>query len=72
MGENFVPPADAFIAVRFGNGDFQEIDVREHFTEGSYSEWKDLDGDKRCVGAIVVVGRSDSSAGASRVTLIGR
>lgn len=47
-----------FLGVEFGNGEFQKLDVREYFRAGSRSRVIDLNGDRRRIVKIVVVGKS--------------
>lgn len=62
-----------YLAVRFGNGSFQRIDVRANFAEGTSSAWKSLAGTEgRCLTAFFVVGRSSDRPQDARVQLIGR
>lgn len=46
------------ILVQFGNGQTQEIEVRNFFEEGTWSVRKDLAGDRRCIDRIYVYGRT--------------
>lgn len=62
-----------YLAVRFGNGNFQRIDVRANFAEGTSSAWRSLAGaEGRCITAFFVVGRSSDRPQDARVQLIGR
>jgi hypothetical protein len=45
--------------VRYGNGIWEPLDVRQHFAPETSSRWIDLRGDNRCVDAIKIVGRAD-------------
>ncbi|HEY8278204.1 MAG TPA: hypothetical protein VIH99_01185 [Bdellovibrionota bacterium] len=47
-----------YLSVIFGNGQSQQIQVREFFQRGSGSQWKDLDGSRRCIDKIVIFGQS--------------
>jgi hypothetical protein len=47
------------LEVRYGNGVWDNLPVRERFTAGSSSRWIDLRGGERCVEAIRVVGNSE-------------
>lgn len=47
-----------YLMVQFANGERQNIQVRDFFREGSSSNWKDLDGRRRCIDKIFVVGQS--------------
>lgn len=47
-----------YLSVRFGNGNTQELQVREIFKPGSESRRIDLKGNKRCVVEIQVIGRA--------------
>jgi len=51
------------IVVQFGNGQSQEIQVRNFFEENSWSVRKDLDGGRRCVDKIYVYGRTVDTRG---------
>lgn len=51
------------IVVQFGNGQTQEIEVRNFFQEGSWSVRKDLAGERRCVDRIYVHGRTVDTRG---------
>lgn len=48
------------LRVVFGNGDVQDISVRERFQPGTDSRWVDLQGDKRCITGVFVFGHSFS------------
>lgn len=60
------------LRVVFGNNQVQDIAVREQFQANSFSVWKDLDGNARCVKGFYVFGRSNSNTPrSSRVVLYG-
>jgi hypothetical protein len=61
-----------YVAVRFGNGEFQNINVRENFAINSWSAWKDLNGGNRCISAFMVFGRSGAHPRDALVHLIGQ
>lgn len=61
-----------YVAVRFGNGEYQNINVREHFARDSWSNWKDLKGNTRCVSAFMVYGHSGSHPRDAQIHLIGK
>lgn len=61
-----------YVGVRFGNGQFQRVEVRDNFRAGTESAWKDLSGQNRCIDAFFVVGRSSSRPKDARVVLVGR
>lgn len=61
-----------YLAIRFGNGQIQRVDVRENFRAGSESQWKDLSGQNRCIDGFFVVGRSSRNPRDARVVLVGR
>lgn len=48
---------EAFV-ITFGNGEVANIPVRERFARNSWSVWKDLPGDQRCIREIFVMGRT--------------
>jgi hypothetical protein len=47
------------LVVRFGNGERQPLYVRERFAPGTSSRWIDLDGGRRCIREIRVVGDAE-------------
>lgn len=57
--------------VMFENGSTQDIPVRKRFRQGSYTEWKDLSGRKRCIQAFSVRARPDLDFHNARVTMYG-
>lgn len=61
-----------YVAVRFGNGEFQNINVREDFARDSWSAWKDLNGGNRCISAFMVFGRSGAHPRDAFVHLVGQ
>lgn len=61
-----------FLAIRFANGQFQRVDVRQNFRAGSESAWKDLAGNTRCIDGFYVMGRSSRDPRNTRVLLIGK
>ncbi|MCP3982936.1 MAG: DUF2541 family protein [bacterium] len=48
------------LRVTFRNGDSQKLHVKAHFSAGDTSRWMDLDGDRRCIQKIKIVGDTDS------------
>lgn len=48
------------LRVQFHNGQSQRLHVRDYFYPGSSSRWMDLNGRKRCIKKIVVVGDSET------------
>lgn len=46
------------VIVKFGNGETQELAIRERFSRGSESRWVDLAGFRRCIRGVKVVGDS--------------
>ena len=61
-----------FVSIRFGNGEFQQINVREHFARDSWSNWKDLNGNTRCISAFMVLGRSGTHPRDAEIHLIAK
>jgi hypothetical protein len=47
------------LLVQYGNGQWDELHVREDFRPGSTSRWIDLPGGKRCVEKIIISGDSE-------------
>lgn len=47
------------LVVQYGNGQYDELHVREDFNPGSTSRWIDLPGGRRCVEKIIVSGDSE-------------
>uniref|UniRef100_B8HV24 Uncharacterized protein n=1 Tax=Cyanothece sp. (strain PCC 7425 / ATCC 29141) TaxID=395961 RepID=B8HV24_CYAP4 len=45
--------------LRFGDGTTQQLYVRENLNQGSETRWIDLQGNKRCITRITVVGDTD-------------
>jgi Protein of unknown function (DUF2541) len=50
------------LRVRFGNNQTEDLRVRSRLNQGSETRWIDLNGNKRCVTAIVVVGDTINSS----------
>lgn len=50
------------LRVRFGNNQTEELWVRSRLNQGSETRWIDLNGNKRCVTAILVVGDTVKSS----------
>jgi hypothetical protein len=48
------------LVVEYQNGQRDELFVKEHFEVGDSSRWIDLEGGKRCIKRITVVGDSDT------------
>lgn len=48
------------LRVIFGNGQMQDMPVRQQFRAGDNSRWIDLRGDERCLQGVYVFGRSRS------------
>lgn len=65
------PASINFMTVRFTNGQSQRLELRQNFAAGSFSAWKDLAGNNRCINGFFVVG-SSTGGGAARVQLQGR
>lgn len=47
------------LSLRFGDGTTQQLNVRENLNQGSETRWIDLQGNKRCITRITVVGDTD-------------
>jgi hypothetical protein len=61
------------LRVRFGNNQTEELWVRSRLNQGSQTRWIDLNGNKRCVTAILVVGDTvNSSARPATLQVYGR
>jgi hypothetical protein len=58
--------------VRFGNGDREELIVRDRIAQGGQTRWIDLPGGERCVQAIGVIGDTERSSDQARVEVWGR
>jgi hypothetical protein len=58
--------------VRFDNGDIDRLDIRERIPEGGRSRWIDLEGRKRCIDAIGIIGDTEKSGDQARVDFFGR
>jgi hypothetical protein len=50
------------VRVRFGNNQTEELRVRSRLNQGSETRWIDLNGNRRCVTNIVVVGDTVNSS----------
>lgn len=50
------------ISIRYGNNKMEELPVRKNFAKNSESKWFDLKGDRRCVKAVAVVGKTKNQA----------
>lgn len=62
-----------YLDVRFGNGESQMLHVRENFAKNTKSRWIDLNGTKRCINRIRVLGRStDYNPRDTVVRLVGK
>ena len=57
--------------ILFGNGETQDIPMREMFRKNSESVWKDVNGQERCIVGFSVKADSDLDFRNARVTLIG-
>lgn len=60
-----------FLAVRYGNGAVDRLEIREHFRQGSASRWIDLRGGERCIEAVAIVGDSRGPGPKAVVQLFG-
>lgn len=49
-----------YLMIQFRNGESQQINVREVFRAGTSSNWKDIDGNRRCIDKVFVYGRSSN------------
>lgn len=45
--------------VRFANGRTQDVDIRNHFRKNSFTNWKDLRGELRCIDAFAITATPD-------------
>lgn len=59
-----------FIAVQYGNGEWDQLDVRQYFAAGSSSRWIDLRGGARCVEKIKIVGDTEAFFGRGPKALV--
>ena len=50
------------ISIRYGNNKTDELPVRKNFAKNSESKWLDLKGDRRCVKAVAVLGKTKNQA----------
>jgi hypothetical protein len=50
------------VVVVFGNGERQQLRVRENINQGQETRWVDLLGEARCIRKIVVLGDTDNSS----------
>lgn len=48
------------LVVEYQNGQKDELYVKEHFNHGDSSRWIDLNGGKRCIKQIVLIGDTDT------------
>jgi hypothetical protein len=58
------------IAVQYGNGNWDELLVRDRFGRGSESRWIDLRGNERCIQTIAVVGESMGLPGRQATVIV--
>jgi hypothetical protein len=58
--------------VRYGNGEREELVVRDRIAQGGQTRWIDLRGGERCVQAIGVIGDTERSSDQARVEIWGR
>lgn len=49
-----------YVAVQYGNGVIDRLQVKEHFRQGGESRWIDLNFGARCVKKIYVIGDTDN------------
>lgn len=50
------------ISIRYGNNKMEQLPVRKNFAKNSQSKWFDLKGDRRCVKAVAVLGKTKNQA----------
>lgn len=50
------------ISIRYGNNKTEQLPVRKNFAKDSESKWFDLKGDRRCVKAVAVLGKTKNQA----------
>jgi len=50
------------ISIRYGNNKTEQLPVRKNFAKNSESKWFDLKGDRRCVKAVAVLGKTKNQA----------
>jgi hypothetical protein len=64
------------LRVVYQNGDSQVLSVKQRFAAGDRSRWIDLDGKRRCIEKIVVLGDADTlgwrPGAQARVVFLGR
>jgi hypothetical protein len=61
------------LRVRFGNNRSENLSVRSKINQGSETRWIDLDGAKRCITSILVVGdTADYSPRPATIQVYGR
>lgn len=58
--------------VRYGDGSTDTLHVRERIGKGGETRWIDLEGGKRCVVEIGVIGDTELSRDRARVNVFGR
>lgn len=58
--------------VRYGNGEHDTLAVRDRLAEGTRTRWIDLEGGRRCVVAVGVVGDTEGSLDRTRLKIWGR
>jgi hypothetical protein len=60
------------IWVRYGNGQRDTLRVRDYLRKGSETRWIDLQGGRRCVVAVGVIGDTENSRRQARIEVYGR
>ena len=58
--------------VRFGDGSTDTLHIRDRIRQGGESRWVDLNGGKRCVVEVGVIGDTERSLDRARVDVYGR
>lgn len=48
-----------YVRVRFGNGQWEQLPIRNFFEPGSESRWVDLPGGRRCIEMIAIQGETE-------------
>ncbi len=58
--------------VRYGDGSTDTLHIRDRIRQGGESRWVDLEGGKRCVVEVGVIGDTERSLDRARVDVYGR
>ena len=58
--------------VRYGNGERDTLNVNDHIAKGGATRWIDLEGGRRCIKEIGIIGDTERSTDRARVEIWAR